>query len=121
MQPMCGQLPPNQRLSVIATVAPSSRALFAAASPAVPAPMTTKSNDVLTGSVCLRRMTGALPARLVREDRGRDRHVEAVRDPQHREMYRFDVRAEPGVGETRRLRAQDDRHSAGEIQLRVGR
>ena len=46
-QPMCGQLPPNQRRSTIATVAPSSRALCAAASPAGPAPMMTKSKVVL--------------------------------------------------------------------------
>ena len=38
-QPMCGQLPPNQRRSTTATDAPSSRALNAAASPAGPAPM----------------------------------------------------------------------------------
>ncbi len=40
---MNGQLPPNQRRSTIAAVAPSSRALWAAASPAGPAPMITKS------------------------------------------------------------------------------
>ena len=42
---MWGQDPPNQRLSMTATVAPSSRALCAAPSPAGPAPMTTKSNE----------------------------------------------------------------------------
>ena len=42
-QPMCGQLPPNQRRSTTATAAPSSRPLYAAASPAGPAPMMRRS------------------------------------------------------------------------------
>ena len=44
-QPMCGQLPPNQRRSTIATLAPRWRASNAADSPAGPAPMITKSNE----------------------------------------------------------------------------
>ena len=48
---MNGQLPPNQRRSTMATLAPSSRALWAAASPAGPAPMITKSN-VSMGPLC---------------------------------------------------------------------
>ena len=68
---MCGQLPPNQRRSMTATDAPSSRALYAAASPAGPAPMITKSNGStasasLVGSACGQV---ALPARLVEQDR----------------------------------------------------
>ena len=44
---MCGQLPPNQRRSMTATLAPSSRALYAAASPAGPAPMIRRSKVVM--------------------------------------------------------------------------
>ena len=50
-QPMKGQLPPNQRRSTTATDAPRSRALNAAASPAGPAPMITKSKSIAI--VCL--------------------------------------------------------------------
>ncbi len=48
---MNGQLPPNQRRSMIATVAPRARASLAAASPAGPAPMMTKSNVSMALSV----------------------------------------------------------------------
>ena len=45
-QPMWGHDPPNQSRSAMRTLAPRSRASWAAASPAGPAPMITKSNSI---------------------------------------------------------------------------
>jgi hypothetical protein len=42
--PRSAQVPPNGRLSTMATVRPASRRLYAAAAPASPVPMTTRSN-----------------------------------------------------------------------------
>src|SRR6185436_4838961 len=98
-QPMCGQLPPNQRRSTIATDAPRSRALNAAASPAGPAPMMTKSKSMPL--VCIPRLIGgrmaaALADGLVQQDRRCDRDIQAVGRAQHRDADGLDALVVPG-------------------------
>ena len=124
--PMCGHDPPNHRRSTTATVAPSARALWAAASPAGPAPMTTKSK--LHGSRCRHRPARMACARAVRraarcaclvEQDGRgDRDVEAVRDAEHRERDRRDA-GRPVHASVRPvgLRAEDERDRPAEVRL----
>ena len=92
---MCGQLPPNQRRSTTATDAPSSRALNAAASPAGPAPMIDEVEPVHASPPLARLGQAALAPRLVQQDRGGDRHVEAVGDAEHRQADGLDVGARP--------------------------
>src|SRR5688572_17079202 len=108
---MCGQLPPNHSRSMTATDAPSSRALWLAASPAGPAPMIAKSkvsmvtsevvgwNDDGTTSSAIPPVT-SLSARFVEEHRGGDRDVETVGDTEHGQSDRLDIRTRPRAGET---------------------
>src|SRR3954447_19257567 len=86
---MNGQLPPNQRRSMTATVAPRERASKAAASPAGPAPMITKSNGSI-GSVWRLGIARALAPRLEQQHRRGDRDVQAVGDAGHRDRDALD-------------------------------
>src|SRR5678815_1101367 len=91
----------NQRLSTTATDAPRLRALYAAASPAGPAPMTTKSNEGIRSvsrSAGDRGRVAALPPGLVRRGGGGDGDVGAVGDPERRQSDVGDVAA-PSVAQ----------------------
>ena len=100
--------------------------MCAAASPAGPAPMTTKSNEGI--EVSLQERCGRGPAvtraaslapRLVQEHGGRDRDVQAVGNAEHRQADRGDVLARPGVREARRLAAEHDGDRTPEVGLGV--
>src|SRR3954454_4392909 len=109
---MCGQLPPNQRRSTTMTDAPRSRALNPAASPAGPAPMITKSASMSLVCGLWRTSGGALPDRLIQQDGGRDRDVEAVGRAAHRDADRLHARVVPVGSEPLRLAAHDERDGA---------
>src|SRR2546425_3263956 len=61
----------------------------------------------------------ALPARLVQEDRGADRDIQAVRRAEHRDSHGLDTVAAPGVRQARGLCAHDQRQRAGQVRLEV--
>src|SRR4051794_40318694 len=104
---MWGQLPPNQLRSMIATEAPRARASLAAASPAGPAPTTTKSK-VSIGSVSSNCADPALSAGLVQDQRGRDRDIQAVGDAVHLDRDWCDPRVASRRGEAVGLAAEHD-------------
>ena len=64
-----GHDPPNSSRSTTATVAPRARALYAAASPAGPAPMTTKSNCSSIKGARLRCAPGEVQAAVAADER----------------------------------------------------
>src|SRR5205814_643282 len=77
------------------------------------------SSSSMSGKSVARGGRIALAAGLVEEDGGRDRDVQAVGDPEHRQADRLDVDAAPGGRQPFRLAPEDDRDRAGEVGLGV--
>src|SRR5436189_2883238 len=117
---MWGQLPPNQRRSMTATLAPRARASYAAASPAGPAPITTKSN-VSIRSVWRVGGRSTLSDRLVEQHRGRDRDVEAVGSSGHRDRDGIHPWVPPGRRQAIRLAPEDKRERPAQVGIHVDR
>ena len=127
-----GHEPPNQPPSAIATEAPSERALYAAASPAGPAPTIDEVEGVHAGhghrSVKGCRATGdaalpvvaALAPRLVQEHGRGDRHVEAVAHAQHRQADGCTAGAGPRIASARRPRCPARSPRPAQVDVGVG-